>query len=154
MYIYVCIYVYTHTHICISRVCVYSYLLSCVRLFATPWTVTRQAPLSMGILQERILEWVAMSSSRESSQPRDQTQVSHIAGRSFTICATQGSPWMLEWVAYSFSRGSFWPRNWTGVSCKAGRFFTSWATRETQISCTYPKWLKADAKQRLVYKCS
>ena len=33
-----------------------------------------------GILQARILEWVAMPSSRESSQPRDQTQVSHIAG--------------------------------------------------------------------------
>ena len=32
----------------------------------------------MGILQARILEWVAMSSSRRSSQPRDQTQVSCI----------------------------------------------------------------------------
>ena len=32
-----------------------------------------------GILQTRILEWVAVPSSRESSQPRDQTQVSHIA---------------------------------------------------------------------------
>ena len=33
-----------------------------------------------GILQARILEWVAISSSRGSSQPRDQTQVSCIAG--------------------------------------------------------------------------
>ena len=40
---------------------------------ATPWTVTRQAPLSMGILQARILEWVAISSSR------DQTQVSYVS---------------------------------------------------------------------------
>ena len=48
----------------------------CVRLFATPWTVARQAPLFMGILQVRILEWVAVPSSRESSQPRDQTHVS------------------------------------------------------------------------------
>ena len=39
--------------------------------FATPWTVAHQAPLSMGILQARILEWVAMPSSRGSSQPRD-----------------------------------------------------------------------------------
>ena len=30
--------------------------LSCVRLFVTPWTVAHQAPLSMGILQARILE--------------------------------------------------------------------------------------------------
>ena len=34
-----------------------------------------------GILQERILEWVAISLSREYSQPRDQTQVSCTAGR-------------------------------------------------------------------------
>jgi len=38
----------------------------------------------MEILQARILEWVAMPSSRESSQPRNQTQVSHIAGEFFT----------------------------------------------------------------------
>ena len=38
-----------------------------------------------GILQARILEWVAMPSSRGSSQPRDQTQVSCIAGGFFTI---------------------------------------------------------------------
>ena len=36
-----------------------------------------------GILQARTLEWVAMPSSRESSQHRDQTQVSRIAGRFF-----------------------------------------------------------------------
>ena len=41
--------------------------LSRVQLFATPWTVARQAPLSMGILQARILEWVTMPSSRGSS---------------------------------------------------------------------------------------
>ena len=50
-----------------------------------PWTAARQAPLSMWILQARILEWVAMSSSKGSSQPKDQTQVSHIAGGFFTI---------------------------------------------------------------------
>ena len=49
------------------------------------WTVACQAPLSMGILQARILGWVAMPSSRGSSQPRGQTQVSHIAGGFFTI---------------------------------------------------------------------
>ena len=42
-----------------------------------------------GILQIRILEWVAFSFSRGSSQPRDQTQVSCIAGRLFTIWATR-----------------------------------------------------------------
>ena len=38
-----------------------------VQLSATPWTVGHQAPLSIGILQARILEWVAMPSSRGSS---------------------------------------------------------------------------------------
>ena len=41
-----------------------------------------------GILQARILEWVAMSFSRGSSQPRDQTWVSHMVGQFFTIWAT------------------------------------------------------------------
>ena len=38
-----------------------------------------------GILQARIPEWVAMPSSRGSSQARDQTQVSHILDRFFTV---------------------------------------------------------------------
>ena len=38
-----------------------------------------------GILQARILERVVIPFSRGSSQPRDQTQVSHMAGRFFTI---------------------------------------------------------------------
>ena len=46
-------------------------------------------------------------------QPRDQTQVSCIAGRFFTSWAIKGSPRILEWVAYPFSSGSSWPRNQT-----------------------------------------
>ena len=49
-----------------------------------------------GILQARILEWVAISFSRGSSQPRDQTQVSHIAGRHFNLCATREA----EYIVY------------------------------------------------------
>ena len=42
--------------------------LSCVRLFATPWTAAHQAPPFIhGILQARIPEWVAISFSRGSS---------------------------------------------------------------------------------------
>ena len=47
------------------------FLLSRVWFFATPWTVAHQAPLSMGFFQGRILEQVAISSSRGSSQPGD-----------------------------------------------------------------------------------
>ena len=42
-----------------------------------------------GMLQARILEWVAFPFSRASSQPRDQTQVSRIAGGFFTSWATR-----------------------------------------------------------------
>ena len=57
------------------------------RLFATPWTIAHEDPLSMGILQARILKWVAMPSSRGSSQLRDGTRVcctSCIVGGFFT----------------------------------------------------------------------
>ena len=88
-----------------------------------------------GILQARILEWVAFPFFRGSSQPRDRTGVSCIAGRSnpgLPHCrqilyelSHKGSPSILEWVAYPFSRGSSQPRNRTGVSCIASRFFTN-----------------------------
>ena len=41
-----------------------------------------------GIFLAQVLEWVAISFFKGSSQPRDWTQVSHIAGRHFTIWAT------------------------------------------------------------------
>ena len=54
-----------------------------------------QAPLSMGILQTRTLEQVAMPSSRGSSQPKDQTQISHIVGGFFIIWATREALWAM-----------------------------------------------------------
>ena len=85
-----------------------------------------------GIFQARILEWVAMSSSRGSSQPRLNPCLLHY--RHILYCLRHhDSPRILEWVAYPFSRGTSWPRNQTGVSCIAGRFFTSWVTQEAQL---------------------
>ena len=77
------------------------------------------------ILQARILDWVAIPFSRGSSQPRDQTQVSGIAGQILYQLSNKGSPRILEWVAYPFSIESSQPRNRTGVSFIAGRFFTN-----------------------------
>ena len=117
-----------------SECCVVLGCSSGVWLFATPWTVAHQAPLSLGILQARILEWVAMPSSRGSSQPRDWTQVSGMAGGFFTILATREvQEYWSTWVAYPLSRGSFQPRNQIGVSYSVGGFFTSWVTREAWI---------------------
>ena len=47
-----------------------------------------------GIFQARVLEWVAISFSRGSSRPKDQTWVSRIVGRGFTIEATREVPQM------------------------------------------------------------
>ena len=58
---------YTYIYI---YVCVCAQSLSHVQLFVTPWTGTSSV---RGILETRILEWVAVFSSRGSSQPRGQT---------------------------------------------------------------------------------
>ena len=51
-----------------------------------------------GILQARILEWVTVPFSRGSSQPRNRTQVSSIAGRFFTSLATREAQYGLNMV--------------------------------------------------------
>ena len=64
--------------------CLCAKLLQCVWLLAVLWTVARQAPLSMGFSR---LEWVALPSSKWSSQPRDLTYPA-LAGSFFTTSAT------------------------------------------------------------------
>ena len=54
-----------------------------------------------GILQARILEWVAISFSRGSSWPRDRTQVSRIAGRCFNL-----------WPSFPGYHRRFWKSVW------------------------------------------
>ena len=82
------------------------------------------------ILQAKILERVPISFSRESSQPRDQSQVYPYCRRILYQLSHKGSPRILEWEAYPFSSGSSQLRSQTRVSCVAGRFFTKWATRK------------------------
>ena len=72
-----------------------------------------------GILQARILEWVAFPFSRGSSQPRDRTQVSHIAGGFFTSWVTK--------EAYLFN-GLFFRNcfpSWSGQTYQLG-FMLGW----------------------------
>ena len=79
------------------------------------------------ILQARILEWVALPSSRGSSWPRDRAQVSHIARGFFTSWATR------EAQEYGVGSLSLLQRIFpTRVSCFAGGFFTNGAIREAQ----------------------
>ena len=70
-----------------------------------------------GILQARILEWVAVPFSRA------QTQV--YCGQILYHLSRQGSRKTLEWVACPSSSGSSQPRNRAGVPCMAGGSFTS-----------------------------
>ena len=58
-----------------------------------------------GIFQARVLEWIAISFSRGSSWPRNQTRVSHIAGRCFTVWATRE---VIKNLASKITRWLFW----------------------------------------------
>ena len=73
-------------------------VLSSIQLFATLWTVPPTGSTVHGVSQVRILEWVAISSSRGSSWLRDWTHISCIsclAGRPFTT-KLPGKPWLNE----------------------------------------------------------
>ena len=72
--------------------CLDTCALSLIRPSVSPRAVAHQAPLSIGVFHARILEWVATSFSRGSSQVRDQTPISCIAGGFFTSCATWEAP--------------------------------------------------------------
>ena len=64
-----------------------NYIYNCVKVKVAQLCLTLCDPMDYtvhGILQARILEWVAIPFSRGSSQPRDRTQVSHISERFFT----------------------------------------------------------------------
>ena len=60
-----------------------------------------------GILQAKILEWVAISFSRGSSQPRDLTHVSCTAGRFFTIWATREARFFYRWWNWGIDNGNY-----------------------------------------------
>ena len=82
--------------------CILSQSLSPVRLFGMLWTVVWQALLFSGISQARILEWVAISSSRGSSRPRDWTLISWVScfagGFFFLPAELQGQPCMCTYI--------------------------------------------------------
>ena len=76
-------------------VCVCELLIR-AQLFAIPWTVAHQAPLSMRTLQARVLEWVAISFSRLSSVRERQNHVSvqFSSVQSFSRVQLFAIPWI------------------------------------------------------------
>ena len=90
-----------------------------------------------GILQARILEWVAISFSKAWKWKVNVKSLSHVwlfatPGTVAYYSSIRGIFWarVLEWVAISFSRGSAWPRDRIQVSLTVGRLFTVWATKK------------------------
>ena len=79
---------------------------SCLTL-SDPMDYNLPGSLVHGILQARLLEWFAISFSRVSSQPKDQTWVSHMEGR-FFISELPGKPCMhiyitrAHWISCSY----------------------------------------------------
>ena len=86
-----------------------------------------------GILQVRILGWVAFPFSRGSSQPKDWTQVSRILGRFFTSWATSETRKYLSGQPIP-SLVDLPYRNQTRVSCITGGLFTNWVMREAPMT--------------------
>ena len=88
----------------------------------------------MGILQARILKWVALPSSRESFQPRNQTQVSLIAGRFFTSWATREALCSPTCPSYKFSEKSLtYKKKFLSRWVICSDDFVSWASLVTQL---------------------
>ena len=90
--------------------------------FATPTDCSPPGSSVHGIPQPRILEWVAISSSRGSSRPRDQTCVSCIAGRFFTTEPSGKSLSLLFkiWLTYYILKGAAPVAQMVEFACGAG----------------------------------
>ena len=84
----------------------------------------------MGFSRQEYWSGLPWPSPGESSQPREQTQVSCIPGRFFTSWATREAHEYCSGYAIPSPGESSWPRNQTGVFCNADGFFTRWAIRE------------------------
>ena len=100
-----------------------------------------------GIFQARVLEWVAISFSRESSWPRDWTRVSRVVGKCFTIWATgevkkagKGDDrrwdgwmaWLTQWTWIWAGSERWWRTGKPGVLQSMGlqRVGQDWATEQ------------------------
>ena len=88
-----------------------------------------------GILQARILEWVAFLLQGIFPTHGLNPGLPHCRWILYQL-SHQGSPRVLGWVSCPFSSRSSWSRNQTGAFSIAGEFFTNWAVREA-IFCEF-----------------
>ena len=97
-----------------------------------------------GILQTRILEWVAIPFSRGSFQPRDWTQVSYIAGRFFTIWTIRKAQKFRVWVLKNYTNQNI------SLNCHILQFLKWHALPQSDLHLIKNRYLPALS---LVHKC-
>ena len=98
--------------------CVSAKFLQLSQILQNPGTVAQPGSSGHEILKASMLEWVAMPSSKRSSQPRDWIQVSHISGRFFTIWAIkedQERAW--AWSFIKFPDFKMWAKEIMPAVC-------------------------------------
>ena len=114
---------------------VMSYFLQSHGLYSLPGSSVH------GILQARILEWVAMPSSRGSSQPRDGTQVSCVAGECFYYLSHHGS--LKQIILILASRAEAFPlrsqQKKSGLSCLQQHHFVLVTASPVVLLTNFPK---------------
>ena len=92
------------------RVCVRACILSPVRLFASLWTVTYQAPLSMGLSRQEYWRGVPFSTTRDLSDPGIELSLicPALAGAFFTARASWETPVALRWFEMTVNLPTAW----------------------------------------------
>ena len=153
---------------------IYAFELWCwKRLLTVPWTARRSNPSICptlcdpmdcslpgsslhGILQARVLEWVAISFFRRSSQPRDRTQVFHIPGRRLNLWATREAQrksvlninwkdWCWSWNSNTLATWSeeltHWKRPWCWERLRAGGEVDNRGWNDWMASLTQWTWI-------------
>ena len=114
----------------VSNVC--AQLLSCVPLFATPWTIAHQVPLSTGIPRQEYWSRLLFPLPGDSSPPRDWTHISRVSWR-------QIGRWILyHWATWE---DSFW----IIPSLKFGKLSSGHRTGKRSVFIPIPK--KGNAKE-------
>ena len=99
-----------------------------------PMDCSPPGPSIHGILQTRILEWVAIPFSRGSSRPRDRTWVSHLAGTFFTIWATTEA--QSSWVDGAI----WWNGTRPGEGCSRGWLHCLYPAETSRIQLDLRRW--------------
>ena len=92
-------FIYIHLHICAQCLCV----LSCVRLFASPWALVHQAPLSMGFFRQEYWSALLFLSPGDLPDPGIKTASPGspaLAGRFFITAAAWETRYILRIIVY------------------------------------------------------